>query len=496
MAQLLINSDIVCMEIEMKLEKLLQGLNIKNQKNIDKCMEINCITDNSKKIKPGNIYICLKGVNVDGHEFAQEAKKNGAVCVVVEHFVNVNLPQIVVDDCRKAFSILASNFYDNPTQKLTMIGVTGTNGKTTTASLIYQILNKSGLETGLIGTLGTEFKNKKIETNLTTPDPMELFCVLCKMQKQNVTHVVMEVSAHAIALNKIWGIKYEIGVLTNFSQDHLDFFKDMQTYEKAKESFFCDKYLKRAVVNFDDELGQKIYQKQNVPTISFGIKNLADCFAQNIKTTVTDTTFVFNLMDNIKKIKTALVGVHNVQNAICAGVVTYLLGLLPESIFSALKSAKLPEGRFNVLKSKDFAVIVDFAHTPEAMKKLLEYTRKCCKNNVITVFGCSGNHDTIKRPKMGAIAEQYSDFLIITSDNPRFENPNLIYEDIKRGLTKNNHLFIKNRVDAIKHAVQMCKKGDALVICGKGGEKHQDINGKFIKFCDAEETQKILDIKG
>lgn len=475
----------------MKLKELVKNLEIRHF-NAQENIEVENISISSKNLENNSIFICIKGVNTDGHNYVDDAIKNGCVLVVSEKKLSNEIPHIVVSDTRKAFSILASNFYGNPSKKLKLIGITGTNGKTTTSYLIKSILQTNGKKVGVIGTLGYQLEDKNYDLSLTTPDPMELNKIFYEMVNAKCEYCVMEVSAHAIALNKIFGLEFEVACFTNLSQDHLDFFKDMKTYGDVKKSFFNKTYTKCAVVNTDDDIGREIFISQNIPTVSYALYNPSDVFAINITQKLSGSNFTLNLFDNVIDVKTNLVGTYNIYNSLCAITVCAVLGLKTEEIKKGIGSCKGVEGRFEVIKYKGIYIVIDFAHTPDGLSNVLKTAKSLCKGKVISVFGCGGSRDATKRPIMAREAEKYSDITIVTSDNPRYENPEIIIDDINKGFITNNHIGISKRKEAINAGINMCRKGDCLVICGKGGEKYQDINGVKTPYTDKEEIYKIL----
>lgn len=475
----------------MKLSELIKNLKVLNT-NIQQNMDIKNISISSKHISDDCLFICIKGLNTDGNHYIDEAIKSGCVAVVTENKLNDNIPHIVVDDARKAFSVISSNYFGNPSKELKLIGITGTNGKTTTSYLIKSILENNGKKVGVIGTLGYQIADKSYDLELTTPDPLELNKIFYEMVKENCEYCIMEVSAHAIALSKIYGLKYEVAVFTNLSQDHLDFFNTMKNYGEVKKSFFTSEYAKCSVVNTDDALGREIFIQQKIPTVCYALNNPSDVFAVNITQKLSGTNFTLNLFDNVIDIKTNLVGLYNIYNSLCAITVCAVLGLKSDEIKKGILQCKGVEGRFEVIKHNGFYIVIDFAHTPDGLTNVLQTAKSLCKGKLISIFGCGGSRDVTKRPIMAREAEKYSDITIVTSDNPRYENPEIIIDDINKGFSTNNHIGISKRTEAINAGINMCKKGDCLVICGKGGEKYQDINGVKTPYTDKEEIYKVL----
>lgn len=470
---------------DMNLENLIKNLEAKviGETNLD----ILDITYNSKKVKKGSLFVCLCGENSDGHDFAKDAERNGAAAILCEKQVQVNIPQIVVSSTRKALSKVFSCFYDNPQNKLKIIGLTGTNGKTTTSFLIKSILEESGKKVGLIGTQGAFIGKQFFQTGLTTPDPQLLFKLLKQMVDFGVEYVVMEVSAHALALDKTEGIVFEVGVLTNLTQDHLDFFKTMENYQRAKLKLFEENKIKSTVLNFDDEFGRKLAETITVPFLSYSLNNPSDVFAAKIGNKNGKNKFIVNILDNVFDVESNLIGEFNIYNSLAAASVAAMLGCSTKQIKNGLEKLLGVEGRLNRFNlSNGVVAFIDFAHTPDGIEKALNAIRELKFKQIITVFGCSGNRDKDKRHKMGQIAEKLSDYVVLTTDNPRFENPELILDDIEIGMEKTAHTRFVSREQAIEFALTLAKKGDCVAILGKGAETYQDINGVNVPYSDFE----------
>lgn len=470
---------------DMNLENLIKNLEAKviGETNLD----ILDITYNSKKVKKGSLFVCLCGENSDGHDFAKDAERNGAAAILCEKQVQVNIPQIIVSSTRKALSKVFSCFYDNPQNKLKIIGLTGTNGKTTTSFLIKSILEESGEKVGLIGTQGAFIGKQFFQTGLTTPDPQLLFKLLKQMVDFGVEYVVMEVSAHALALDKTEGIVFEVGVLTNLTQDHLDFFETMENYKRAKFKLFEGNKIKSAVLNFDDEFGRKLAETITVPFLSYSLNNPSDVFAAKIGNKNGKNKFIVNILDNVFDVESNLIGEFNIYNSLAAASVAAMLGCSTKQIKNGLEKLLGVEGRLNRFNlSNGVVAFIDFAHTPDGIEQALNAIRELKFKQIITVFGCSGNRDKDKRHKMGQIAEKLSDYVVLTTDNPRFENPELILDDIEIGMEKTAHTRFVSREQAIEFALTLAKKGDCVAILGKGAETYQDINGVHVPYSDFE----------
>ncbi|MBE5756841.1 MAG: UDP-N-acetylmuramoyl-L-alanyl-D-glutamate--2,6-diaminopimelate ligase [Clostridiales bacterium] len=477
----------------MKLKELLKGLEIKKIIGNTE-IEIKEIKIDTKCVQKGDLFVCIKGNSVDSHKLIKDIKDYGAFAVVAEEKLDTNLPQIIVEDSRKALSIICSNYYKNPEKDLKIIGITGTNGKTTISYMVKEIIEKAGKKCGVIGTLGAFWGEKEIKTGLTTPDPIDLFKIFSKMRKDEVEYVVMEVSAHAIELSKIFGINFFVACFSNLTQDHLDYFKTFDNYKKVKRSFLLNKNNKFVVVNSDDDLGIEVINK-NEDALSYGINNPCDVFAINIKEKSRSIDFTINLFDEIREVKLNLIGSYNVYNALASATITALIGISIEKIIEGLNAFNGVKGRMQVVGDKKGALIyVDYAHTPDGLEKSILSLKKVCKGKVICLFGCGGNRDQGKREIMGEISSKYADFTIITSDNPRYEEPMQIIFAIEKGVLKNSkdYVIIQNRKQAIDYAIKMLKENDALLIAGKGAEEYQEVYGIKRIFNDKDTVIEIL----
>lgn len=477
----------------MKLQKLLENVNILKIVGYIGDIEIENISLSSKQ-KGGNwLFIAQKGGVFDGHNFLEEAVLNGACALVVEK-INpnfTNIPQILVKNTRIAVCELASGFYGNPKEKLRFIGITGTNGKTSCSLFLGKILNENGIKTAVVGTLGIFIENEVLSNNLTTPDPIVFHKLLQEFVKRKVEVVVMEVSAHAIFFQKLCNINFEVGVLTNITEDHLDFFKTMKNYAITKLSWVFSLNVKHKLINIDDIITRKLVG-QNNSFLTYGIKNKSDFWAEYIDSGNNETNFCINVFGKTYCVSTKLVGEFNVYNACAVVGACVSFGLNIEDVLQTLKQCEAPKGRFNSIKFGNKTIVVDFAHTPDGLEKVLKTSRAVCKNKLFVLFGCGGDRDKIKRPIMGKIASELADFCILTSDNPRFEKPESILFDIEKGIVGNNYYKIPDRKKAIKKLLSMLGDNDFAIICGKGGEEYQDINGIKIPYNDFEEVENFI----
>lgn len=463
--------------------------------------EILSLSADSREQSDKGLFFCIKGAHFDAHRFASQAISNGAVALVVTEIQeHLHVPQLKVSNDRAAMALIARAFYGYPDQALRLIGITGTKGKTTTSYLVKAILEASGHKVGLIGTTGNMIENQWINSNLTTPDPIDLHKTLRKMADAGCAFVVMEVSAHAIWMHRLEGMVFEAGCFTNLSQDHLDFFGDMEKYFAAKRSFFMSGAVKNAVISLDDPWAARLSQELAMPKISYAICTNADLFARDIQIQEDGVSFLLSLWnDKYYPVHLKLMGMFNIYNAIAAAGIGLIVGADPEIICKALESVSSVPGRAEVLDTHtDYKVVLDYSHSPDALDNILSAIREFIKGRLIVVFGCGGDRDQGKRPLMGAIAGRLADFSILTSDNPRLEDPNDILEAIEQGIrpTGGQYTVIENRREAIKHALQLASLGDVVLLAGKGHETYQEIAGIKRPFNEKSiVTELLLELK-
>ncbi len=439
----------------------------------------------TRKLRKGAVFVAIKGEKFDGHKFIDEAKDRGAVAVVTQTNIPTTLPQVVVPDTRTALGRLARTFYgDFPTIK--KIGVTGTNGKTTTAFLINSILATAGLNPAMIGTIYYQGQ-QKIKAERTTPESLEIFRLLHDFQNQGTKIVVMEVSSHALSLKRVDEIKFDAAVFTNLSQDHLDFHKSIAEYEKAKLRIFS--LLEPggwAIFNLDDPVSTKINDLKLPKTITYGLNKKSDFSGQVLSDTINGLTIEVSYRQEKYRISSVLIGSFNTHNLLATFATGMAFSIKPEKIVQGIETLERVRGRMERVVDNIF---VDFAHTPDALKNALTALRKYALERVIVVFGCGGNRDRDKRPKMGSIATQLADFSIITSDNPRNEDPHSIIKEIEKGVKTDHYKVIEDRKKAIEYAVSIKKNDDILLIAGKGHEEYQIIGDKTMPFDDTKVVQ-------
>ncbi|MDR1906454.1 MAG: UDP-N-acetylmuramoyl-L-alanyl-D-glutamate--2,6-diaminopimelate ligase [Clostridiales bacterium] len=481
-----------------KLGDLLKNVEIIEA---DDLMSAN-ITDiaaDSRRVLPGGMFIAVRGGTKDGNSYIDEAIKRHAAVIVSdrEYRENLGIPYIRVKDAREAYAFIASNYFDNPGDELRFIGVSGTNGKTTIAHMIHHILSYNGIKTGLSGTIGNIVNNKREDTDMTTPDPYEFFGLLRRMRDCGTDVAVSEVSAHAIYLKKINPVIADVAVFSNCSRDHLDFFHTMEKYEEVKKSYFTKKHARSVVINADDRVGVDIINGSDAKVISYGIENPSDVFAVNIKLSVKGSVFYANIFDDVEKVDLPIPGLFNVYNGLAAMTAARLLNVSLRDAAESLKTIEEIPGRFNIIHAGKCSFVIDYAHSPDGLKKILTAARSISKGKVICVFGCGGNRDREKRPLMGRISAEYSDFTIITSDNPRFEDAEDIIVGIEsgvRGITK-NYLNIIDREEAIKKAYELAENDDLVVVAGKGAEPYIDVKGMKYKYNDRDVIYDIINQK-
>ena len=476
----------------MKLSELLKG--VETAEILGKDVEIRDITADSNAVIHGGLFFCIKGENYDGGEFVRQVESYGGAAIVTERRLDTHLTQAIVNDVRAAMSLMAANFYKRADEKLKIIGVVGTNGKTTTTHLITSILTSAGVKCGLIGTLGIFYGDKYTEPSLTTPDPIELHRILAEMYDAGVEAVVMEVSAHAVYLKKVCGIKFETGVFTNFTQDHLDFFGTMEQYKRAKLAFFERNECKYIVTNSDDRVGAEIARMKKGKVLTYGIDEPSDVFAIDVRSLDGGTGFIMNLFDRIYDVKLNLLGKYNVYNALAAATAAALYGVPTDKVAEGIDALKGVSGRLECVYDGDFSVYIDYAHTPDGLYKSLTTLKERAANRLISVFGCGGNRDKEKRPIMGRISGEVADLTVLTSDNPRYEEPMDILWQVEMGIKQvtGEYVVVQERKDAIEYALKAAKKGDIVLIAGKGSEKYQEIFGVKKPFSDKAAVKEFF----
>ncbi len=471
----------------MKLYDIISNLKFVGIKH-HQDLEIDALSCSSKEKMQNGIYFCIKGMHSDGHNFALESIKNGAVCLVVERYLDLPITQILVENVRVAMSYISSVFFGTYKSKMKLVGITGTNGKTTTTFLMREVLMHLNKKVGLIGTEGVYINNLMLPPTLTTPDPIVLHKLIKEMENNGCEYCIMEVSAHAIALNKIDNLFFDVVGITNITKDHLDFFLNMENYIKCKMSLFNYNHAKCGVVNLDCKPLKDFLKKSNIELVSIGKEKEAMMKLGQTNQSVKGSNFKFSYDGKTHLAHTNLLGEYNIENVLMAIACLSKLGIKISDILKALKSTivEVP-GRFNVLKVEaDYNVIVDYAHTPDGIKNILTTIKKLPVSRIITVFGCGGNRDKTKREEMGKVACDMSDLVIVTTDNPRDENPDMIIDDIVRNNNSEKLIRITDRKSAIEYALSIAKPNDIVAILGKGAENYQEVKGVKFHFSDYE----------
>lgn len=479
----------------MELSKLLNNIQIVTILG-NKETEIKSLCFDSREVKEGSLFVALKGVTSDGHDFITKAIESGAVAIVCEILPSVkcNATIVQVEDSHKAMGYLASNYFDKPSEKLKMVGITGTNGKTTTVTLLYQLFTKLGYKCGLLSTIANYVGNRQVPSTHTTPDPLEINTLLSQMVETGCEYCFMEVSSHSIDQDRICGLNFTGAIFSNITHDHLDYHKTFQEYIRVKKSFFDNlPSTAFALTNIDDRNGMVMLQNTPARKYRYSCLTPADFNCRIIEKGLDGMLIK---IDN-REVWTKFIGAHNAYNLLAVYSAAILLGGDRDEVLVQLSSLQSVSGRLEYIKGfKDLTAVVDYAHTPDALENVLKTLRDCAgESEVVTVFGCGGNRDKTKRPEMAQIAAKYSDKVIVTSDNPRFEEPEAIIEDIKAGFTAKERasaLFITDRREAIRTAILMSKEGSIILVAGKGHENYQDVKGVKHHFDDKEVISEVF----
>lgn len=474
----------------MKLSQILKNVKVKNEYT-DR--EVTDVTSDSRQVKEGFLFVCIKGASFDGHSVAQQMLDIGAVAVVCEYDLGVE-NQIIVDDTRKAYSPICASFFGNPADSLKLIGLTGTNGKTTTTFLIKQILENVGKKVGLIGTVQNMVGDEVYPAHYTTPDPHELQSLFRKMVDAGCEYCIMEVSSQALAQGRVEGIHFHIGAFTNLTQDHLDYHKTWENYFESKKLLFkaCD----CAVTNLDDEYGLKIVDGCGCRVVTYGVDNMkADFVARNVGFSANGVKYDL-VGEKMGRVSCPIPGRFSVYNSLCATSVALTLGVDFTDVLEAISKSNGVKGRIEVVPTpnQNYTVIIDYAHSPDGLENIISSLKEIANGRVVTVFGCGGDRDRTKRPKMGKIAAELSDFCVVTSDNPRSENPSAIIEDILEGMkdTATPYEVVENRKEAIAWAMKNAQPNDIILLAGKGHETYQILPTGTIHFDEREAVAEVL----
>jgi UDP-N-acetylmuramoyl-L-alanyl-D-glutamate--2,6-diaminopimelate ligase len=486
----------------MKLTELLTGVTAIQVTGNVRDNKVTGIEYDSRKVKTDSVFAAIKGFNVDGHKFIPDALNSGAIAIIVNNegtapddlYKHTGATKILVNDSRSALAEASDFYFGQPSKKLKLIGITGTNGKTTTSYLIKNILETAGYKTGLFGTISNYIGDKKYDSKLTTPEANEVNEMLLQMVNESCEYAVMEVSSHSLALKRVHSLYYSSAIFTNITAEHLDFHHDFESYLKAKKILFDGLDVSALVVyNYDDK-NVEVLKDCKAKKYSYGTLSGSDFLIKQIEYNLNGTSFIINYEATDYKITTSLVGEFNAYNATAAFAITKLHGVKEDQIIEGIKTTQQVPGRFEVISKKNNKVIIDYAHSADSLEKTLKIVNELNRDGakIITVFGCGGNRDKLKRPQMGKIASELSDEVIITSDNPRDEDPYNIIGDIKSGIMKNNFIVIENRQEAIKHAIFNNDDSSIILIAGKGHEDYQEIKGVRTHFSDREFVENCL----
>ena len=461
----------------------------------DAATEIKSIEYDSRKVCDGALFFCICGYKTDGHNYAASAVENGASALVVTRKLELNVPQVLVKDGREAMAFIAREFYGRPDERLRMIGITGTNGKTTSTYMIKSVLEGCGIKTGLIGTITNMIGSRELPTEHTTPESPDLFALLNRMAKEGCKAVVMEVSSHSLELKRVSGITYESAVFTNLTQDHLDFHGNFENYMAAKKKLFAAS--RRAAINMDDDAAPYMTQGLDIETLRFGINDKAQVSARNIEITAKGVSYDLVTPKGALPIRLRIPGIFSVYNSLGSAAACLNIGIGLGAIKAGLEAMPSVAGRFEVLETgeRPYTIILDYAHTPDGLENTLKTVREFARGRIIPVFGCGGDRDKGKRSQMGEIAGRLSTYAIITSDNPRTEDPMDIIKAVESGMktTGCEYICIENRREAIKYAIENALPEDIIVLAGKGHETYQEINGVKHPFDEKIVVKELLE---
>ncbi len=486
----------------MIIKKLLKEINCLNyigKEDID----IDSITYDSRKVKTGCIFAAITGFKIDGHDFIKDAVENGASAVICEYIPDSMIGKsnfILVNSSRKSMSEISNIIYNKPSEKIKIIGVTGTNGKTSITYLLKSIFEYNNNKTGVIGTMGALVYDKKIKLNNTTPESADIQKILSDMNQENIKYAFMEVSSHALELNRVDDVSIDVGIFTNLTRDHLNFHGSMDNYYEAKKKLFLKANMNN-IINIDDKYGDKLYKElklSNINAVSYSIDKDADYRAENLCTEVGGTSFNLIFKGNNRKVKIKTPGRFSVHNSLAAIAAAHNFGISIDDIIEALDNCEGVSGRFEVLKTElDCTIILDFAHTPDGLEKVMQTIKEFAKGRKIVLFGAGGERDVSRRSLMGEVAGKYCDTCVLTSDNPRFEDPYKICEEIAKGveLYHNNYKIIIEREKAIEYVIENYKSGDVILLAGKSTEPYQVIGSEKVPYDEKTIAKRIIRIK-
>ena len=483
-----------------KLSQLIKGFPVLNvMGTLEK--EISSIAFDSRKVETGSLFVAIPGLKQDGSRFIQDAIGRGAVAFITElpldqlsalGLVSNGLTAICVEDSRRSLAWVSAAHYGHPSRSMNLVGITGTNGKTTLTYILETLYQTRGVKTGVIGTINYRYGNFQASASVTTPESLDINRMLADMAEYGIQDCFLEVSSHSLALRRVAEMHFSLGIFTNLSRDHLDFHADMEDYKNTKKKLFQDNVMEKQIINIDDPTGQEIVNETTRPTLTTGIDHAADIRAEHCSLSETGSKFTLKTPSGSREIHTRLLGRHNIYNLLSGAGAAYAQGFSLDEIQQGLQAITHIPGRFERIDcGQDFSVVVDYAHTHEALAKVLTAARALTLKNVIVVFGCGGDRDQGKRKEMGRVALELGDFTVITSDNPRTEDPERIIEDILKGVPAGSkkpqdYIVIADRKKAIEYAIDNARSGDLVLIAGKGHENYQILNSGTIHFDDRE----------
>ena len=495
----------------MRLKTLIKSIGLSLSRDTQD-FEVKGITSDSRKVQHGFIFVAIKGRDVDGHDFVREALKRGAKAIITQVYssqlaAHKEIVYIKVSDTRQALAELVAQFYGQPSINLKVTGITGTNGKTTVSYLIEAILKSAQFNPAVIGTINYRFKDRIFNASNTTPGPEQLQPLLAQIQKQRIDYVIIEVSSHALDQARVEAVKFYSAIFTNLSRDHLDYHHNLNSYFAAKSRLFRglgrDSF---AILNIDDTHSKELIKLTKAYVVTYGLSNRADITAQDISFSIKGTEFFLHLASRKRKVfsarfdrlkmETSLIGRYNLYNILAAVTFGLIQKIDPVVIREAVKRFTGVPGRLERIPTKgDFSIFIDYAHTEDALRNVISSLRPLCKGRLYVVFGCGGNRDKTKRPKMGRVVSELADLALITTDNPRNEEPGRIINDIVAGINKQNFRVIVNRKQAIKEVLSLVGKDDIILIAGKGHESYQIFKDKTIHFDDREVVRECLNLR-
>ncbi len=483
-----------------KLSQLIQGFPVLNVVGaLEK--EITSIAFDSRKVKPGSLFVAIPGLKQDGGRFIQDAMQRGALAFITElpadklnklDLTTKGQTAICVDDSRRALAWVSAEHYEHPSKKMNLVGITGTNGKTTLTYILEKMYQMRGGETGVIGTINYRYGDFQAPASVTTPESLDINRMLADMAEQGVKDCFLEVSSHSLALSRVAELQFSLGIFTNLSRDHLDYHIDMEDYKNTKKKLFQNTVMEQQVINIDDPAGKEIVHETDRPTLTTGIDQMADIRAENCNLSEAGSQFTLKTPSGSLEVQTLLLGRHNIYNLLSGAAAAHAQGFSLNEIQKGLQAISHIPGRFERVDcGQNFSVVVDYAHTHEALTNVLTAAKALTEKKIIVVFGCGGDRDRGKRKEMGRVALESSDYAVITSDNPRTEDPERIIKDILKGVPSlsresQDYIVLSDRKQAIEHAIENARSGDLILIAGKGHENYQILNTETIHFDDKE----------